>query len=441
MHYGHGPGYGAPPPTGPLGPTGAPTVRICAGCGVIAPTQRTSCSVCNAPFPPQPLFGPGRAPTPSSSTAYDRQPPCVLVCVHLADFTCKACGIRSPLATVDAGGEAECMGCGLRQAFDVVQWTDALGFAHGVGDLSGHNTDPVAARSRHAKIGSEYTSSTKTQNAMIMDGSGTRNHSLKTSVSPGHPICKTCHVPLEIALEGPTTKTRCPQCNDTAAYGLPNGAVAAYPALKGVIANEQRTDRPIAKLGRTQTGVESIVCPQCGAGINAGAGSELEKCTYCNLAVRIPGTLARQQRRGAVPKMDPFWLLLEGPSIGRQRLTRGKPEDPDDDDDDDDDFASSPELPFSGQVGGQPFVVVPPGAQNPYAQGPYAHGQGHFGSGPMMPMAHAPKKSGGAAVIILVLVALFLVAGVGGGVAFWMFSASDDPPAAPAKPAKAQKRR
>jgi len=412
-------------PTGPIGPTGAPTVRICAGCGIIAPTQRSQCSVCNAPFPPQPLFGPGRA----------GMPPCVLVCVHLADFTCKACGIRSPLATVDADGEAECMGCGLRQAFDVVQWTDALGFAHGVGDLSGHNTDPVAARSRHAKIGTEFTSSTKTQNAMIMDGSGTRNHSLKTSVSPGHPVCKTCHVPLEISLEGPTTRTRCPHCNDTATYGLPNGAVAAYPPLKGVIANEQRTDRPIAKLGRTQAGVESIVCPQCGAGINAGAGSELEKCTYCNLAVRIPGTLARQQRRGAVPKMDPFWILLEGPSIGRQRLTRGKPEDPDDDD-----FASSPELPFMGQVGGQQFVVVPPGAQNPYAQQ-----QGPYGSGPMMPMMQAapPKKSGAGAIIaIVVILAVVMVAG-GAGAAFWLLGSADadDPPAAPAKPAKPAKRR
>ena len=90
---------------------GPPGVRICAGCGVIAPTARTSCSVCNAPFPPQPLHAAGRA----------GMPPCVLVCVHSADFACKACGIRSPLATLDCMGEAECMGCDLHQAFDVVQ--------------------------------------------------------------------------------------------------------------------------------------------------------------------------------------------------------------------------------------------------------------------------------------------------------------------------------
>lgn len=407
-------------------------IRICAGCGIVAPTARQACSVCNTPFPPQGLFAAGRVG------------PCVLVCIHLADFACKACGIRSPMATVDADGEAECMGCGLRQAFDVAQWKDALTFAHGVGDLSGHNTDPIAARSRHAKIGTEFTSSTKTQNAMIMDGGGTRTHSLKTSVSPGHPICKTCRVPLEIQLEGPSTKTRCPQCNDTAVFGLPNGAAQAYPALRGVIANEQRTDRPLAKLGRTQGGVESIVCPQCGAALNAGAGSELEKCTYCGLALRIPGTLARQQRRGAVPKMDPFWLLFEGPSVGRQRLTRGKSEDPDDDDDDDDDdhddFASSPQLPFAGQVGpgGPAFVVVPPGASNPYAQGPYG--------GPVPIQQMPPQRSGGSAAIIIVVavVALVLLGAVGAGVAFWMSAgAADDPPpaTAPQKPTRPQKRR
>lgn len=383
-------------------------VRICAGCGIIAPSMRTSCSVCNAPFSPQPLVAAGRVGS------------AVLACVHAADFTCKACGIRSPLATLDCEGQAECMGCGLRQAFDVVQWTDALGFAHGVADLSGHVGDPLAARSRHAKIGSEFTSSTKTQNAMIMDGGGTRTHSLRTTVSPGHPVCKTCHVPLDVWLEGATAKTRCPRCNDTAAYGLPAGVERAYAAVRGVLANEQRTDRPIAKLGRTQAGAESIMCPQCGSPMQAGSGSELEKCSYCGLAVRIPGTLARQQRRGAVPKMEPFWILFDGPSPGRQRLARGKREDPDDDDDDDDDVAPHP------PAGG--FGAAPPMA------GAYGYGAPR--------MAPPPKKSG-ALVIVLVVVGLLVLLVVGGAVAgavFWMGAEEAPPPrttpAAPKKPAK-----
>ena len=330
----------------------------------------------------------------------------MLVCVHAADFACKACGIRSPLATIDCEGQAECMGCGLRQAFDVVQWTEALVFAHGVGDLSGPNHDHVSARSRHAKLGTEFTSSTKTQNTMIMDGAGTRTHSLKTSVSPGHPVCKTCHVPLDVWREGPTTKTRCQRCNDVAAYVLPTNASRAYDRFVGILANEQRSDRPIAKLGRTQAGVESIVCPQCGAGLSAGGGTELAKCSYCNLAVRIPGTLARQQQRGALPKMDPFWVLLDGPSLGRERLACGKSEDPndgdDDDDDDDDDFASAP---YPVQAGFGPPVVA------------------------------APSSGGGKTVAIIIgVVLLFVALAIGGGVIFWM-NMNEEPPPAPAAPA------
>ena len=306
----------------------------------------------------------------------------VLACIHAADFTCKACGIRSPLATIDGDGQAECMGCGLRQAFDAVQWTDALGFAHGVADLSGPNLDQVSARSRHAKIGTEFTSSTKTQNTMIMDGQGTRTHSLRTSVSPGHPICKTCRQPLEVWVEGPHTNTRCSRCNDTAQYALPANAKSVYAPILGVIANEQRTDRPLAKLGRTAAGVESIVCPQCGAGLSAGGGSELAKCPYCNLAVRIPGTLARQQQRGALPKMDPFWVLLDGPSIGRQRLMRGQSEDPADGDD--------------------------------QAPRPHVHAR------PMVP----PSSSNVTLIIVLVIVGLVLLAAIGIGIAVWLTMAA-----------------
>jgi predicted RNA-binding Zn-ribbon protein involved in translation (DUF1610 family) len=253
---------------------------------------------------------------------------------------------------------------------------------------------------------------------MIMDAKGTRTHSLKTSVSPGHPVCKTCHVPLEVWREGPATKTRCPRCGDAAAYALPENAQGAYGPFCGVIANEQRVDRPIAKLGRTTAGVESIVCPQCGAGMNAGSGSELEKCPYCGLAVRIPGTLARQQRRGALPKMDPFWLLLDGPSIGRQRLAARKPEDPDDGDDDDDDDGGVPAGALPGLIGPAAMAWPPVGA-------------------PMGPMHYAappqPRASGGAGVGIAIAVVVLVMLAAGAGVGFWVYAnADDDAPAAPA---------
>jgi hypothetical protein len=251
--------------------------------------------------------------------------------------------MRSPLATIELEGKVECMGCGLTQAFDAVQWSEALAHAHDVADLSGPNPEgqtptpgrSIAGRSAHARIGTEFTSSTKTQNTLIMDGRGTTKHSLRTTVSPGHPLCRACQLPLEVALDGAGgARTRCPRCNDTATYALPANAAAVFGALRGVLAVEQRTDRPIARTTRGQGGVEAALCPQCGAALAAGAG-ELVQCTFCRLSARVPGRLGRQQRKGEPPKADPFWVLLDGASPGRGKLLRGKSEDDDDDDDDD----------------------------------------------------------------------------------------------------------
>ncbi len=77
-----------------------------------------------------------------------------------------------------------------------MQWTDALGHAHDVADLAGPAPEgqnpvpgrPIGGKSQHAKIGAEYTSSTKSQNTFLMDGSGQRTYSLRTTASPGHPV-------------------------------------------------------------------------------------------------------------------------------------------------------------------------------------------------------------------------------------------------------------
>ena len=60
-------------------------------------------------------------------------------------------------------------------------------------------------------------------------------------------------------------------------------------------------------------------CPQCGAALAAGEG-EMIKCTYCGITARVPGKLARRQIQGEPPKVDPFWVLLDGLSPGRKKL-------------------------------------------------------------------------------------------------------------------------
>ena len=318
------------------------------------------------------------------------------------------------------------MCCGIAQAFDAVQWTDALGHAHDVADLAGPSPEgqnpvpgrSIAGKSRHAKIGTEFTSSTKTQNTMIMDGRGTRTHSLRTTVSPGHPLCTACRVPLEVVLEpNGISRTRCPRCNDGATYALPSNANAIYGALRGMIACDQRTDRPVARTARGQGGVEAVVCPQCGAALAAGEG-EMVKCTFCSITARVPSKLARRQRQGAPPPMVPFWVLLEGLSPGRKKLLRGRTED---DDDDDDDHGSAAYAP-SGL--GAPFIN--PGA--PSGAPPWAH--------PNVHRAAPPKSSIMGIIIGIAVVVMLLLVGLGVGAAIY-FQADDDGPsrAAPATPA------
>jgi hypothetical protein len=398
-------------------------IRICPGCGIIAPFGRTSCSVCSTSF------------GATAPVAAGRLGPLLFACIHGSDFTCSACGKRSPLATIDIEGQVECMCCGLAQAFDAVQWTDALGHAHDVADLAGPNPDgqnpvpgrSIAGRSRHAKIGTEFTSSTKTQNSMIMDGRGTRTHSLRTTVSPGHPLCKTCRVPLEVALEpNGVTRTRCPQCNDGATYGLPPNASTVYADLRGIVAGEQRTDRPVARIARGQGGVEAVVCPQCGAALAAGDG-EMVKCTFCSMTSRVPGKLARRQRQGVPPPMVPFWVLLDGLSPGRKKLLRGKSEDDDDDDDDDGDEGMA-RLPAG--AGASPGARAP--FMNPGAAPPWAH--------PNLHRALPPKGSMTGVIIAVAVVVVLLLGGLSVGAALYLQTDDDDPAprpaAAPTAPAK-----
>ena len=413
--YPNYPPYGAVPPP-------AAGIRICPGCGIIAPLGRTACSVCNAPF--------GAAPS-----AAGRVGSMLFACIHGCDFTCTACGKRAPLDTIDLDGEVECLGCGLRQAFDIVQWTDALAHAHDVADLAGPNPDgqnpvpgrSIAGRSRHSKIGTEFTSSTKTQSSMIIDGRGTRTHSLRTTVSPGHPLCKACRVPLEVNVEqAGITRTRCPRCNDGATYALPSNATSVCGALRGIVASELRTDKPVAKIARGAGGGEAVVCPQCGAALAAGEG-EMVKCTFCNVMARVPGKLARRQRQGELPPMVPFWVLLDGISPGRKKLLRGRSEDDDDDDDDVDSVPAHPAPRHAPPAHGMGAPFASPGAPA------WAH--------PNM-LRVPPKKSSMAGVIIgIVVVVLLAVVGAVVGAALYL-QADEEPPAKPSTaPVPATRRR
>jgi hypothetical protein len=217
------------------------------------------------------------------------------------------------------------------------------------------------------------------------------------------------------------TRTRCPRCNDAATSALPANAASTYAALRGVLAGDQRTDKPVARTTRGQSGALGVACPQCGAALAAGEG-EIVKCTYCGTAARVPGRLARRQIQGEPPAVDPFWVLLDGISSGRKKLLRGKSED-DDDHDDDDDASSHAPFAHAGAPGGMPSWAHPNLQHGAYG---------------------AQKQRSIVGIVIGISVALVLLLVMAGVGAALYLQSDDGPPAkqAPvaAPPAKKNKR-
>ncbi len=205
------------------------------------------------------------------------------------------------------GGEAECHRCGLAQAFAPGQWEAALETAHANADLCGPDPEgrfpgvgpSVAAKNRSKSLGLEHTQTESTQSTTIFEGGSMRRLTLRVSVSPGHPLCASCHAPLGVLLNGRgNAETLCPRCGDRAAYALPPGAAEKAPALRAVIGAEHRVahpggrpgaspdDRPAAKIERGDAaGVAAIRCPSCGAALEVAPGADLATCQYCSHVV------------------------------------------------------------------------------------------------------------------------------------------------------------
>ena len=302
-------------PRPPSGPVPSP-LCVCPGCGVIAPTARTSCVLCEAPFPPAPLVAAGGV----GEAVFAR--------VNESDFECRGCGLRSPVSLA-FHAEAECHRCGLVQAFAPGQWEEAIETAHGVADLSGPDPEgrfrgvgpSIAAKNPRKSLGLEHTRTEHTQSTTIFEGGTMKRLTLRVSVSPGHPVCAACHVPLGVAIDGRgNAETRCPRCGDRAAYALPAGAAEKAPMLRAAIGPDQRTDRPAAKIARGDAaGVAAIQCPSCGAALAVTPGAELATCQFCRTTSRV-ARRAFARASGAAPPFEPFWVLLQGPSKQRGEL-------------------------------------------------------------------------------------------------------------------------
>lgn len=290
-------------------------MRICHGCGAIAPTQRTSCAICEQPFTRLEERAPERA-----DGGYWAQ--------IRTELTCRQCGSKSPIDEPDVDGTVTCLSCGTVQAFDVDAWEDAFKHAHAVADLAGpspegRNPTPgtsIAGQNPFTPIGISNTTGTLELTGMSISGGVMRTRNLTIQASPGHPLCGICHTPVDAQVSGTTIQTRCPTCSDAAQYRMPDGVREQYGAVVCTICDEHRTDRPEARMNATSAGmVVALHCPSCGGAIDVNVGEHFATCKFCKTACRIPARTLLSLKKGT-GKPRPWWVMFRGPSPKRQEL-------------------------------------------------------------------------------------------------------------------------
>lgn len=290
-------------------------MRICHSCGAIAPTERTSCSICSHAFTRLEERAPERP-----DGAYWAQ--------IRTELTCRQCGSKSPVDEPDVEGTVTCASCNTVQAFDISVWTEAFEHAHSVADLAGPSVEgrggggaSIAGRNPFLPIGISNTTSTLELTGMNISGGVMRTRNLSVSASPGHPLCSVCHTPVEAMIEGGTrVSTRCPTCGDRAAYAMPPAVTNLHAPLVLVLADDQRVDRPEARVNATSAGmVVALNCPSCGGAIDVEVGERTATCRFCKTACRIPQrTLLSLKKQNERPR--PWWALFRGPSPKRTEL-------------------------------------------------------------------------------------------------------------------------
>src|SRR6478672_2635820 len=167
---------------------------VCGACGIIAPRGLTSCARCGANFAARPMG----APRIDAGGGYWVAVSCT--------FQCRSCGFAAPLDQLDVDGSVECAYCGLRQRFEPSTWSEALDFAHAVGDLAGPGPegrypDPglwIGASNPFRDTGETASFSEFRQSGFEITEGLTIPKSLQIAAAPGFPVCLRCKVPVVV---------------------------------------------------------------------------------------------------------------------------------------------------------------------------------------------------------------------------------------------------
>jgi hypothetical protein len=223
---------------------------------------------------------------------------------------------------MDTDGAVECAHCGLRQRFDTEQWRGALAFAHSVADLAAPGKE---GRNPHPEIwiGSDNPYALIGEHEVFARYAG---DSFSVEASSGYPVCDHCHEPYHIRQgEQGMLEALCPSCGNRPTYALPPSAHDLYGGLLGVVADDQRTDRPSAKVTLTAAGIMALNCPSCGGQLTITQPSSVQTCSYCRASCFVPHrSLSRALSRTVKPAI--WWAFFRGVSPTRAELVLGAPE-------------------------------------------------------------------------------------------------------------------
>ncbi len=324
---------------------------------------------------------------------------------------CQQCGNKSPLDHLDVQGRFFCTSCGQERMFDEDLWEEkVLPLASAAGDAywaragvfptfeapraaddSDDDDEPLVLVRTVVlpKVGVTQTGLELNSSGMAMTGAGVKTCIMSARMTPGHPICPTCHVALQATtLDRGRIKLHCAQCGLDETHVAPGDALGACPDVVGVVAPEHVEGRQAARVeAQAGTAALAVMCPQCGSPLQpATDGGRLTRCTYCGVASLLPSHVAPRGAAAASTVGAPaFWVAFRAPSWARKKLA---------------------------EIAAQAQRSAP----NPYAPGPSA------ASAPYKPTYNPTydrpvrprKKPGGGAPAIQALSAILVMAGAGG---------------------------
>ena len=240
-------------------------------------------------------------------------------------FQCRRCLKEAPIDAVADVAELTCHHCELQQAFDVRTYREVLDLAHEVGDLSGspegRTPSPVwlGEANPHAEVGVSRSLVSLEQDGHTTRGKLKLPRVLRARMAPGHPLCDTCHGPVELTREDDALVRRCSAC-DTAHRHLTDRTIRKLqPALQGILGDAHREahEAPdgvqLAEGGR-------VGCASCGAPLDTDGSSRIARCDFCGAVTHIP--LPTRHKLQAQPTAETLWFVFEGPSRQRQLLER-----------------------------------------------------------------------------------------------------------------------